>query len=373
MIFMNKNRKRLAKLLIPMLALSAINTNAMEKIEPTVRSKSYNKHNKKRSKILMPSLDKFNPGGVVLWNNHKAEKDKYAHVVQYSGPALHDFLQDFEFLETYPGNDQYGADGFINKNQRMYYGHEGLVIKCRHKTDKKVFAVKCAPNAERTGLKTYNNETYHKEDDKNQSQYYKDWKNWWKDKKWSVEFHAKYNDRYVSYTVMDWIDGYHLDYWIDQLPYTSEGISNLVEMLKQYNTIINDLAEHNKINDDMHGRNILVVRDIQNPRKFQLKLVDYGRYRTPQANEDVEHIKAKQIRDLLNRRHLLNLWKALKKQNIGCDALTKALECIGSEWYGPWTAIRANGSGYSADKRRQLPNKLAHVASELKYKPLIIK
>lgn len=295
-----------------------------------------------------------------MWNDDAKEKENRAHVVQYSGPALNEFLQDFELVGKKRGNDKYGVDGLENrKNQRVFGGNAGTVTKCRRKKDGEIFAVKCEPNPTTTEITTQNNATFHANDNSNEDQFYKDVEKWWKDKKWAVKCHGKYNDGHVSYTVTDWVEGITLNQWINQLPLTESGIRKLAQMFEQYNEIIDDLSAHDKINDGMHEDNIMVTEDKTNPEGFQLKLVDNGRYRTNEI--DREERNARQIRRILNHQRLLKCWYGLWSGH-GYDVLpgqklSEALDCINARYDSG--EIRERSDSYvSAEKRKKLPDRL---------------
>jgi len=335
---MSKNRKRLAKLLVPMLALSAINTNAVGNVK--VRSTSFSK---KRS----------NMRGEILNEDKAKKRENRAYVIQYSGPALNDFLRDFEF----------GADS-LKPTGRIFGGNAGIVTKCRGKKDGKIYAVKCEPNPTTTGITTQNNATLHANDNANETQFYEDVEKWWKDKKWAVKCHGKYNDGHVSYTVTDWVEGITLNQWISQLPLTEPGIKKLSQMFKQYNEIIDDLSAHNKINDGMHEDNIMVVKDKTNECGFQLKLVDNGRYQTEEYESEREKRNARQIRRILNHQNLQQCWHGLWYGH-GYDVspglrLNEALDCINAK-YDSGEIIGRSGS-YGAEKRKKLPDRLDNLS-----------
>lgn len=361
---MNKNKKRLSKLLVSMLALSGMNVNAMEGAKPTVRGKSFSK---KRSSMK----------GEVLQEDEAKKRDNRAYVVQYSGPALNEFLQDFEYV-----GDSLKPTG------QIFGGNAGIVTKCRRKKDGRIFAVKCEPNPRTTGIQTINNATLHANDNDNETQFYEDVKTLWKNSKWAVKCHKKYNDGYVSYTVTDFVDGVTLNDWISGLPLTKQGMEKLALMLRQYNQIIDDLSAQGKMNSGMHEDNLMVIKDKKNPEGFQLKLVDNGRYQIG-GGENVEERHARQIRRLLNLDRLCTLWDELydaneqvRYSNAHCDGrlirkpspdeirlsnayhcLVSVLACINARWSTTRNQIRrdSNSEG-SYSKRHELPNKLYELA-----------
>lgn len=272
---MSKNRKRLAKLLIPMLALSAINTNAVVNVKSTVRNKSMRKMNYKEDgykehasmkRILLKSMKLQNMGKQgVFW---------------YEGTALQQLKENYELVGEFKGIDRLGIDGVINP--RGTAGHAGSVAKYRRKKDGKIFAVKYEPNPERTKIITANNNEFHMGDNKREANFYRDAETLWKDKKWATKVYDKYWDDYGTYTVTDWIEGKTFRKWLKDLKGKSEDkIQKIVAVMKQYQQIIDDLRSKNKTNPDLNPDNVMVT-----PEGI-LKVVDHGWYYDRNEKDDI--------------------------------------------------------------------------------------
>ena len=389
------NNKSLSSLLITMLALYGANASAMEnKVNPNIlRGKSQGKPTKYNRTVRNFKLGKARS----LLENPKFKRDRRQYIVQYAGPALDDFLSKYE-LDVNPRytsvSKNYGLEGRTILS-KLAAGNAGTVAKCRLKGTDRSFAVKCEPNPNTTGAVTVNNQTLHADDNENESRFYDESSRWWPNATWKTKKYDKFTDGNVSYTVTDWVEGQTLNRWFQNLSSIRTNpkavLNSLADFLEEYNTIINDLTAHNRINSGMHEDNVMITEN------GKLKVVDNGRYRERRSGEDLEERNAQQIRRLLNLETNRPQWRWLwiyneldkddyknSKRNwwVSYDrnsehaklarvfrAVNEALECINRQINSDGDIVmlpRRWRVNYSSDLRNRMPSILRAAANSIK-------
>jgi len=253
---MNKNKKRLSKLLVPMLALSGITMNNTDAAERNVSV------GKVKNDILNSLRHREDPNFVLKGKNRDV-------IVAKSGKAYDELTEKYELLDSFK-SIKYRYDLNTKNFYEVGSGKDGTVSLCRRKSDRKIFVVKRRP---------FRNNGYSPAD-----KFYEDSKTNrknWKSKKWAVLKQDKYMDLDGgSLTVTEHVNGKTLKEYIKTLKKEtfSIKIKKLLEIMKEFEKIICDLAKQGCVIYDLNPENIMLTNSPQNKNEIILKVVDYDDY-----------------------------------------------------------------------------------------------
>ena len=271
---MNKYKKRLAKLLVPILALSGINISAMENIQnPIVRKKSAIKQ---RYKQQLKNLQKYSKERI-LRQDKRFERIGKASIFAYGGFAYDDFCKEYRLIDQFRNvMNKYELGG--TTGYKIASGCYGAVVPCCDIETGEQLAVKCEMNSS-------NNK-----DTSNENRFYEDAKKWWVNASWYVPLVRQFSDDMVTYTVTKWVNGKTLGSWFEDLGKSHETLTTkirkLASIVKKINQFMDDLTVHSCYNWDLHDENIMITTN------EVLKIVDHGKYNNNVPKDRIDHQNA---------------------------------------------------------------------------------
>lgn len=278
---MKNNKKKLSKLLIPLLALSAVNVNAMEK--PMKRNSTIGKlrrYQTDKFKNLKTKSDEFGNfvkqrKNILVENFNAVKKDRQG-VIRYKGSAL-DGLKRAGYLLPEEKHQEIIKKYNLHTTRISAHGHTGSFVKC--KKGDKWYGIKYDPNPNTTGIETYNNNTYHNGDYIRESRFYQDAETLFKGKEWATHQYDKFEDEFGTYRVVDYVDGYTMKEYCEKLKNETflERLEEFVDKGTQILNIVHDYEEKGKINPDLHHLNLMVTRG-KGGKGGKVKVVDHGKY-----------------------------------------------------------------------------------------------
>jgi len=265
---MNKNRKRLSKLLIPMLALSGANMDAMENAKPKTTIKTNLRHSKSQGKTISQekTIKKLRP---QLTQPGEVVKKVGKYEIQTGGEALDQLLSKY-----------YLAHKNL-KDEDISYGNSSLIVKHYKRSPSSEFIAVRKPIHNKNGFEA-------------EKLYYDQYKTHGLDKqKWALKMYDQFEDKNTAYTVVERLKNNHFPSYkwhgafknkngkTIKFPYTH--IRTIVTTIKDYLDMLSYMNNAGIGLVDFHKENR--VLEVKSPKNHRFVLADPGVFSHYTAND----------------------------------------------------------------------------------------